>query len=253
MLRSGIACLLCGVSAAGCIIACARNDPPGSHASAPPTPRSVAEGSTSTLQRVINGATRPPDSTGSPPIRGSAQTRPALIELAAPSDAPQQYKESELRGADGQPLPQTDERPNSDSKQFQHRIQLLCEAIIEGIPSKAHAAFFPLIAYAQVKAVADPERDYRTRLLAHFDRDIREYHEQVKKRAGPLRCAGVSSPESLARWMKPGSEYNRIGYFRLLRSNLRMVDAAGNSISLRITSLISWRGQWYVVHLNGFE
>jgi hypothetical protein len=53
--------------------------------------------------------------------------------------------------------------------------------------------------------------------------------------------------------MKPGSEGNKIGYWRVLRSKLRYADAEGNQQSLEITSLISWRGEWYVVHVNGFE
>lgn len=133
------------------------------------------------------------------------------------------------------------------------RVQLLCEAIIEGAPAKAHAAFFPLLAYQQVKGIADPERDYRLRLLRNFDRDILEYHRRVSKRPSPLTCGSMTVPDNLARWMKPGSEYNRGAYFRVLRSRLTLTDAAENSIALEVTSLISWRGQWYVVHLNGFE
>ena len=53
--------------------------------------------------------------------------------------------------------------------------------------------------------------------------------------------------------MKPGSEGNRIGYFRVLRSQLRFTLADGKTKDFELTSLISWRGQWYVVHLNGFK
>ena len=141
----------------------------------------------------------------------------------------------------------------NDDASFQKRVLQLCDAIISGTPAKAHDAFFPLLAYAQVKAIADPERDYRLRLLAHFDRDILNYHRRISKRPGPLRCAGATVPDNLARWMKPGSEYNRVAYFRVLRSRLNLTDAAQNTISLEVTSLISWRGQWYVVHLDGFE
>jgi hypothetical protein len=130
---------------------------------------------------------------------------------------------------------------------------MLASAIIEGRPDQAHAAFFPLVAYRQVKAIADPDRDYRLRLLRHFDRDIAEYHQRVSKRRGPLKYLGIRLQTRQARWMKPGSEYNRIGYFRALRSGLELADADGNTFTLEVTSLISWRGQWFVVHLNGFE
>ena len=152
-----------------------------------------------------------------------------------------------------QPEAQTDARPIASDPSFQELISLLCSAIIDENPEKAHAAFFPLVAYRQVKAIADPDRDYRLRLLSHFDRDINEYHRRLAKLQRPVKCLGLRVPESQARWMKPGSEYNRVGYFRVLRSQLGVVDAVGNMMSLEVTSLISWRGQWYVVHLNGFE
>jgi hypothetical protein len=63
----------------------------------------------------------------------------------------------------------------------------------------------------------------------------------------------VDVPEPALRWMKPGSEGNRVGYFRVLRSRLRLLDAADKERVLRITSMISWRGEWYVVHLDGFD
>ena len=53
--------------------------------------------------------------------------------------------------------------------------------------------------------------------------------------------------------MKPGKEGNRLGYFRVLRSRLRFRLASGKERSFELTSLISWRGEWYVVHLHGFQ
>lgn len=53
--------------------------------------------------------------------------------------------------------------------------------------------------------------------------------------------------------MKPGSEGNRVGYFRVLRARLRAEDERGKEHTFEVTSLIAWRGEWYVVHLNGFK
>jgi hypothetical protein len=39
----------------------------------------------------------------------------------------------------------------------------------------------------------------------------------------------------------------------LLRSTLVYDDGTGKTGQLGITSLISWRGEWYVVHVDGFE
>jgi hypothetical protein len=60
-------------------------------------------------------------------------------------------------------------------------------------------------------------------------------------------------PEDKARWMRPGSEGNKLGYFRVLDSKLRYQDASGGARAIDVKSLISWRGEWYVVHVHGFK
>jgi hypothetical protein len=150
-------------------------------------------------------------------------------------------------------LPQTEERPSVSSERFQRRMQLLADSILSGDAEPARATFFPLVAYAQVKDVQKPERDYQYRLLAHFERDVREYRKALGKDAEGAVFLGVDVPEARAQWMKPGKEGNRIGYYRVLRSTLRFRLASGRERSFELTSMISWRGEWYVVHLHGFE
>lgn len=51
----------------------------------------------------------------------------------------------------------------------------------------------------------------------------------------------------------PGSsrqEYNKIGYWRVYGTRVRYRTAAGTAGSFGIYSLISWRGQWYIVHFG---
>ena len=161
--------------------------------------------------------------------------------------------EPALLAPDGTPLPQTEARPSVTDERFKRRMQQLAAAILSGDAEKARSTFFPLVAYAQVKDVQKPERDYRFRLMAHFERDIREYRKALGKAAEHAEFIGVEVPESRAEWMKPGKEGNRIGYFRVLRSKLRFRLPDGKERSLELTSMISWRGEWYVVHLHGFE
>ena len=161
--------------------------------------------------------------------------------------------EPALLAADGTPLPQTEARPSVTDERFKRRMQLLAAAILSGDAEKARSTFFPLVAYAQVKDVQKPERDYRFRLMAHFERDVREYRKALGKAADNAEFIGVEVPEARVEWMKPGKEGNRIGYFRVLRSKLRFRLADGKERSLELTSMISWRGEWYVVHLHGFE
>jgi hypothetical protein len=179
----------------------------------------------------------------------SASTRPAD---AAPTSATD-LEEPALLAADGSPLPQTEARPSATDERFKRRMLRLAEAIRSGDAQKAHASFFPLVAYAQVKDVAKPERDYRYRLLNNFDRDVREYRKALGRDAEHAELLGVDVPEERVQWMKPGKEGNRLGYFRVLRSRLRFRLQDGKERSFELTSLISWRGEWYVVHLHGFE
>jgi len=158
-----------------------------------------------------------------------------------------------LLAADGTALPQLEDRPSAESPAFRERMRLLVAAIARDDPALAAPAFFPLVAYEQVKAIANPGRDWRARLVAAFERNVHEYHRALGRNGAELELVSVEVDEPRVRWMKPGSEGNRVGYHRVLRSRLRVADGAGKQRSFEITSLISWRGEWYVVHLNGFE
>ena len=158
-----------------------------------------------------------------------------------------------LVDAQGKALPQTDQRPTPSSASFQRRIEAVAHAIISGDAEPALVAFFPLLAYQQVKDVAKPERDYKFRLIANFKRDVLEYHRALGASAAEAKFAGVTIAEPAAKWMAPGAEGNKVGYFRVLRARLHFTLPTGRSRDFELTSLISWRGEWYVVHLHGFE
>jgi hypothetical protein len=220
-------------------IACGRPPPAESQASAPPAASVPATTQTA--------AVAPAASVEQPkPVVPAEVAQPVASAQPPPADDP-------LVDADGKPLPQTEDKPSTTDERFQRRMQLLARAIREDDPSLAVPTFFPLVAYQQVKDVQKPERDYKLRLIAAFERNVHEYHRALGPDAKDAQLAGVDVPEDKARWMKPGSEGNRIGYFRVLRSQLRFTLPDGKTKSFELTSLISWRGQWYVVHLNGFK
>jgi hypothetical protein len=158
-----------------------------------------------------------------------------------------------LLDASGKPLPQTDARPTTTSASFQARMELVARAIATGDADLALPAFFPEVAYAQVKDIPKPERDWAARLVRAFRRDIAEYHQKLGPSAPKATFAGVKVAEARAKFMKPGSEGNRVGYYRVLRSTLTFRLPSGEERSLELTSMISWRGEWYVVHLHGFK
>jgi hypothetical protein len=158
-----------------------------------------------------------------------------------------------LYDASGAPLPQTRDLPAFDSPAFKRRMELLFQAIVDDNPKLAEPVFFPVVAYEQVKDVAQPARDWKFRLMAAFAKNIHEYHQKLGRDRAQARFSGIDAPNQSPRWMTPGSEGNRLGYHRALRSQLRFIDAQGKERRLEITSMISWRGEWYVVHLNGFK
>ncbi len=149
-------------------------------------------------------------------------------------------------------LPQTNDKPQLNSEHFKKLGPALFAAIVNDNPDPALPYFFPKAAYAQVKAIKDPAVDWERRLVAAFRRDIHEYHRGLKSGSGPsFLSLEISQPNT--RWMKRGEEGNRIGYFRTVRASLRYQETSGRERFWLVSSMISWRGEWYVVHLNGFH
>jgi hypothetical protein len=184
-------------------------------------------------------------------LTGAAALAVARSSSAGEADAG--TESAALLDASGQPLPQTEEEPSIGTERFRARIELVAGAILADDPGAATPAFFPVIAYRMVKAIQDPDRDWKLRLLANFGRDVHEYRRRLGREATTAHFAGIDVPQDRARWMKPGSEGNKLGYYRVLHSQLRFTLSSGREQSFELTSMISWRGEWYVVHLNGFK
>lgn len=146
-------------------------------------------------------------------------------------------------------LPQTRALPGDQDPLFSAGARGLWQAIVQDKPELAHPFFFPRSAYQQVKAISNPDGDYRNRLLAWYDLDIRAAHDHLGPNAAKARLTGVDVPASNAQWIEPGAEYNKGSYYRVYGSRLNyQVD--GHAASIGVFSLISWRGEWYVVHLG---
>jgi hypothetical protein len=187
---------------------------------------------------------------GDPPSLVSAESAsvspippPSVSALALPSAtaAPPQ---------DPGTLPQTHERPG-ESDALRARAEALFEAIQNDDPERAMSAFFPRAAYEQVKAIANPASDWRYRLVANFKRDIHVAHTTLGRKATAARFVSLDVGAG-ARWVESGEEGNKLGYFRVYGSRLRFT-VEGRERTIDVTSLISWRGEWYVVHLTGFS
>ena len=146
-------------------------------------------------------------------------------------------------------LPQTNVEPVATDPAEQARAKALFDAIVADDPTVALPAFFPRGAYLQVKSLANPGNDYDTRLIPQFTGDIHTLHARVVATgttATPVfsRLDVVNTPVLV----QPGVEHNSGIYWRVYDSVLRYT-VNGVPKTLPVKSMISWRGQWYVVHL----
>lgn len=148
-------------------------------------------------------------------------------------------------------LPQTDQLPSGRDPSFLARMASLLAAVSSGDTAAAAGAFFPLSAYIQVKGIADPVHDYQTRLIADYDQDIAALHARYAPDSAPVVLDHVAVPAA-AQWILPGVEYNKGSYWRVYGTQLWFRSGRGLH-DFVIASLISWRGQWYVVHLNSIR
>lgn len=126
-------------------------------------------------------------------------------------------------------------------------MQALWRAVVTDSMSAGLPAFFPVDAYAQVKAIPDPRADFAARLLGDYQLDLDAAHRLLGADPGSAEYVRVIVPA--AHWVPPGACYNQIGYYEVPNSRL-VYRQGGVERSIGIASMISWRGVWFVVHLG---
>ncbi len=198
------------------------------------------------------------------PLPGPNPARTGLTDsgVAAPtsSEAPAASGTSSVTevvdAGDPGALPQTRDRPASSSPQLDARTAALWDAIVHDDPDRAMPFFFPVTAYEQVKAIPSPASDWRRRLVAAYKRDIHGLAKRLGDKADSAKLVRLEVPDDRARWVEPDEESNKLGYWRVYGTRIAYeIDEGGarKERTLDISSLISWRGEWYVVHLTGFK
>ncbi len=176
---------------------------------------------------------------------------PSTTVTAATTMAPTPTTEAPTTTINPATLPQTDTKPAATGEGFDLRMQALAAAIIAGDSAKGLSSFFPVEAYKQVKKNTDPAADWKNRLIAAFGVDTRDANKLLGTGAANATFLGADVPNA-AVWVKPGEEYNLIGYWRVYGTKLRF-DVGGSIKVVPVSSLISWRGEWYVVHLGAIR
>ncbi len=201
---------------------------------------------------TVSAAAAESSATLSSPEAAVVSTVPAAVSSTAPTATtgrattmPAPTTTTQDPGA----LPQTDAKPTASGAQFDAGANALWQAIVRDDPAVGQAFFFPKSAYLQVKAISDPAGDYQQRLLANFADDVHTLHAQLGADASTATFAGLTVPNDQAVWVQPGAEYNKGSYWHVYGSTLHYT-VRGETRSFPVTSLISWRGEWYVVHLG---
>lgn len=187
---------------------------------------------------VRTGSRRPP-----PRPAGSATTTPATTAAASTATT------SALPSASDASQPQTSDQPTTNSPAFNAEMAALWTGITTDQPDTAMAAFFPEAAYAQVKTYWDDNTDWTGRLVAHYRLDISAAHDELGAGAAGAVLTQVIVPTSGVEWVQPRVCDNRVGYWHVGGARL-VYQEGGQERSIGIASLISWRGNWYVVHLG---
>jgi hypothetical protein len=147
-------------------------------------------------------------------------------------------------------LPQTMQLPASTDPQFTAEMQALWQGVVQGSVTPALPAFFPKTAYVQLKTgIGDPAGDWQNRLVADYALDIGAAHALLGPDPAQAMFVSVSVPEQYGHWIPAGVCANGIGYYEVANSRV-VYQLDGVTKSFGLASLISWRGEWYVVHFG---
>ena len=219
--------VVAGILASGVILAAAGCGSTGGHVAAPAGQQHpAAAAATSPAAAPSAGSRATP---GASPDRG----HPTVIPVPPPPGR----------------LHQTRTLPSAHTREFRAEMTDLWAAVVTGQARLAAQAFFPLAAYTQVKAIADPAADWHSRLFGEFRLDVAAAHHFLGPGARHAALVRVIVPSAGAAWINPGVCYNAVGYWHVGGARL-VYRQHGQVRSIGIASLISWRGRWYVVHFG---
>ena len=223
--------MLTGILAAGIVLLATGCGSPGTSQAAAAAPAGQQRPATLTPPAATRPAATP--SPSGTPSASPSRGQPTVIAVPPPP---------------GQ-LRQTRTLPSAQTRVFRAEMTDLWAAVVAGRASLAAQAFFPLAAYTQVKAIADPAADWRARLFGDFRLDVAAAHHFLGRGARQDTLVRVIVPAADAAWINPGVCYNAVGYWHLGGARL-VYRHHGQQRSIGIASLISWRGRWYVVHFG---
>ncbi len=206
-------------------LSCARGEPPGAEREAPPA--------------------LPPARAG---VAASASV--SARAPAAPSASVAAVAAADAGGVDADSIDWKNKlKPELSTPGLEQHGRVLLDAIAKDDPELAKDFFFPRAPFTPLKDVANPDR-YWVQLYATYKRDIHEMHRKRRDWTGAtFESLRLGSPPT---WVKPGDEYNKIGYYRTFNAKLRYTIGERKGV-IDVHTIISWQGDWYVTHLGAIK
>lgn len=210
------------------LAACTRGDPPGAGVA----PAANTAGATSS-----SASSRAPHSAAA---HSSAPAASAYTTLAPSASAKATAPEIDWDNK---------AQPSSASPELEASARALFDAIVANEPLKAKDFFFPREPFTPLKDVKEPDAYWRN-LFSAYEHDIGALSRKHRDWTGATFDAFEIG--SAPGWVKPGDEYNKIGYFRTFGARLHY-RVQGTRYTLKVHTLISWQGRWTVTHLQPFK
>lgn len=191
------------------------------------------------------GAARPARGSAASVTTDAAEREPENVEAATPevpaSPASPVGSASPVAEAD----PENRSLPATSSAELGERARHLFDAVTSGNADGALDFFFPREPFIPLKDVADPRR-YHDELVRSYRHDVATLHGARRSWEGATFVGfEIGTPP---KWVAPGHEWNKIGYFRTFDSRLTY-EVAGKRRTIIVRTIISWNGRWFVTHL----
>ncbi|WP_437934822.1 hypothetical protein [Sorangium sp. So ce341] len=217
---------------------------PSSPAAAPTASATAAAGAPASSGAAP--APQPEDAGAPAPTQdggASAAADAAAADGAPPPGSPP------AAGADATAVATNKILPPLESEELTARAGALFDAIVKNEPALADPFWFPKEPFIPLKDVKDPGK-YWDNLHAAYANDVKAMHRKRKSWEG-ARFVGFEVG-SRPKWVPPGDEVNKIGYYRSFHGKLKY-ELDGKPASLDVHTIISWQGRWYITHLGDFK
>lgn len=139
--------------------------------------------------------------------------------------------------------------PPLESEELTLRAKKLLDAIVQDDPAIGESFWFPKEPFIPLKDVKGPDK-YWNNLHATYGRDIHALHRKRKSWEGATFVSFKMG--STPKWVPPGDEANKIGYYRSFRGKLTYRIDEKNA-TIEVHTIISWQGEWFITHLSKFK